>query len=189
MMSTRNVLWRPLCLGAILSFSSVLCMGAVNPPLPLLNEPKDVSGDFRDFSNLYYLADRVVQFDPASASGRLCWWRAQYQTRQAFDNMLAVIRPVPPNEFPGREYEPDPNLPFSIEFVSPRTLRIRATSGPQFRPDGPSLMLVERQGPAGRVLEDEQGRGRVSVRQSARLGHDPGESLAISRSAMRQAGC
>jgi alpha-D-xyloside xylohydrolase len=63
--------------------------------------------------------------------------------------MLAVIRPVEPNEFPANEYEANPVLPFSIEFVSPKTLRIRATSGPQFRKASEELML------AGEVPKDD----------------------------------
>ncbi|MDH7599035.1 MAG: alpha-xylosidase [Sedimentisphaerales bacterium] len=115
---------------------------AAYPSQTLLNEPVDISSDFRDFSNLYYLADRLAAFDPCTATGRLIWRRAQYFTRQAFNNMLAVVRPVGPNEFPSGEYDPDPNLPFAIEFVSPRTIRIKATTGPQLGPDEPSLMLV-----------------------------------------------
>ena len=46
--------------------------------------------------------------------------------------MLAVIKPVEPNEFPADQYAANPTLPFSIEFVTPRTLRIRLTSGPQY---------------------------------------------------------
>ena len=111
-----------------------LC-GSANPALPLLNEPVDVSPDFRDFSDLYYLADKLGDFDPATASGKITYQRAEYFTRQAFDNMLAVIKPVGLNEFPEDQYAVNPALPFSIEFVSPRTLRIRATSGPH-RPSG-----------------------------------------------------
>ncbi len=148
MMWAREALWKVLCLGTAVSVGSAWGADAANPPLPLLNEPVDVSGDFRDFSNLYYLADRVVQFDPATASGKMCWRRAQYQTRQAFDNMLGAVRPAVSNEFPDREYEPDPNLAFSIQFVSPRAFRIRATSGPQLRPDEPSLMLAGGKAPS-----------------------------------------
>ncbi len=104
---------------------------AVNAPPPLLNEAIDVSSDFRDFSNTYYLADHLANFDPETHSGKIAYQRAEYFTRQAFDNMLAVLRPVEANEFPAIEYEANPVLPFSIEFVSPRTVRIRATSGPQ----------------------------------------------------------
>ena len=107
-------------------------LAAANPIPPLLNDPMDVSGDFRDFSNLYYLADRLADFDPATGTGKITYQRSQYFTRQAFNNMLAVIKPVAPNEFPENEYAANPTLPFSIEFVSPRTLRIRLASGPQY---------------------------------------------------------
>jgi alpha-D-xyloside xylohydrolase len=136
-----------LCAGLGIVASHQLT-AATNPPQPLLNEWIDVSGDFRDFSNTYYLADRLASFDPTTHSGKIIYQRAEYVTRQAFDNMLAVIRPVPPNEFPTNEYEASPALPFSIEFVSPRTLRIRVTSGPQFTKAG-SLML------AGPVPKDD----------------------------------
>jgi alpha-D-xyloside xylohydrolase len=109
---------------------------------PLLNEPVDVSGDFRDFTNLYYLADKLADFDPATASGKITWQRAAYSTRQAFDNMLAVINPVRPNEFPGNEYEANPVLPFKLEFVSPGTVRIRLQTGPEIKPETNSLMLA-----------------------------------------------
>ena len=115
---------------------------AVSPALPLLNEPVDVSGDFRDFSHTYYLADRLAEFDPVTHSGKIRYQRAQYVARQAFDNMLAVLKPVEPNEFPANEYEASPLLPFSVEFVSPRTVRIRITSGPQFAKPADMLMLA-----------------------------------------------
>ena len=138
-----------LCLSAGLLLSATRPLTAANPTLPLLNDPIDVSGDFRDFSDTYYLADKLADFDPAAHSGKIVYQRAQYFTRQAFDNMLAVIRPVAPNEFPENEYEANPSLPFSIAFVSPRTLRIRATSGPQFATPAEELML------AGPVPKDE----------------------------------
>jgi len=117
-------------------------LAAANPLPPLLNDPVDVSGDFRDFSDLYYLADRLAAFDPATGTGKITWQRAQYITRQAFDNMLAVVKPVAPNEFPENEYAANPTLPFSIEFVPPRTVRIRVTSGPPYRKNSEELMLV-----------------------------------------------
>ncbi|HEY1661585.1 MAG TPA: TIM-barrel domain-containing protein [Verrucomicrobiae bacterium] len=108
----------------------------------LLNEPLDISGDFRNFANTYYLADKLDGFDPATGEGKIEWQRAQYFTRQAFDNMLATLKPVDPNEFPTTEYAANPSLPFSIQFVSPRTLRIRVTSGPQFHKPQEELMLA-----------------------------------------------
>jgi alpha-D-xyloside xylohydrolase len=127
---------------AILAFGVALATLAANPPLPLLNEPVDISGDFRDFSDLYYLADQLAEFDPATGRGKITYQRAQYFTQQAFNNMLAVVRPVAPNEFPKNEYAANPTLPFTLEFVSPRTLRLRLASGPQFHKNAEELMLA-----------------------------------------------
>ncbi|MBN2611561.1 MAG: DUF4968 domain-containing protein [Bacteroidales bacterium] len=108
----------------------------------LVNEPYDISGDFHDFTNTYYLVDKVSDFNPETASGKLVYNRYEFVTRQAFNNMLGVLRPVQPNEFPEVEYAASPVLPFSVEFISPQTIRIRANSGPQLHPDKESLMLV-----------------------------------------------
>ena len=55
-------------------------LAAANPIPALLNDPVDVSGDFRDFSNLYYLADKLADFDPATGSGNITYQRAEYFT-------------------------------------------------------------------------------------------------------------
>jgi alpha-D-xyloside xylohydrolase len=128
---------------------AVLPILAANPTPPLLNDPVDVSGDFRDLTDFYYLADRVEQFDPATHAGSLTYQGAQYAVRHAFNNDLAVIVPAKPNEFPENEYAADPAQPFSIDFVSPRTLRIRMSSGAQVHPPQPELML------AGPVSSDD----------------------------------
>jgi alpha-D-xyloside xylohydrolase len=113
----------------------------------LLNEPLDISRDFRDFSNTYYLADSLAAFDPKTGQGELLYRRHEYSTRLAFNNMLAILRPVRPNEFPTAEYAVSPSLPFAVEFISPRTVRIRASSRFQVSPDHESLMLVNGKAP------------------------------------------
>ncbi|MCX6237174.1 MAG: alpha-xylosidase [Bacteroidia bacterium] len=113
----------------------------------LVNEPFDISGDFRNFSNTYYLADSLSAFDPKTGKGEITYRRYEYSTRQAFNNMLSVLKPVLPNEFPTAEYAGSPALPFSIEFTSPRTVRIRASSRFQVKPDRESLMLVNGKAP------------------------------------------
>ncbi|MCF8358308.1 MAG: alpha-xylosidase [Prolixibacteraceae bacterium] len=107
------------------------------------NEPVDISPDFRSFTNTYYFADNLASFNPETASGKVEYKRYEYSTRMAFNNMLASLFPVKPNEFPSIEYEASPKLPFSIEFVSPRTVRLHMNSGPDFTEDQPSLMLVD----------------------------------------------
>ena len=115
---------------------------AAAPPFTLLNDPVDVSGDFRALENTYYLADQVADFDPTTHSGKIVYQRTQYRVRHAFDNDLSLITDVEQNEFPAREYAANPELPFTIDFVSPRALRIRMTSGPQVHPAQPELMLA-----------------------------------------------
>ncbi len=114
----------------------------------LLNDPVDVSGDFRDFTNLYFTPNKITGFDPATHSGTIEWQRNAYATKHAFNNTQATLEPVKGNEFPGIEYATNPALPFSIEFVSPKTVRVRVASGPQFR-KAESLML------AGPVAKDD----------------------------------
>jgi alpha-D-xyloside xylohydrolase len=148
MKNRRNHLIPMACLVAGLLTGANGRLAAANPIPPLLNDPIDVSGDFRDFSNLYFLADRLAAFDPATGTGKITYQRSQYFTRLAFNNMLAVIKPAAPNEFPENEYAANPTLPFSVEFVSPRTLRLRLASGPQSHKPYEELML------AGAVPQD-----------------------------------
>jgi alpha-D-xyloside xylohydrolase len=141
-----------LVIAALLLAIAPAILAASNPSPALLNDPIDVSGDFRDFSNLYFTADRLAEFDPQTHAGKITWARSEYFTRQAFNNMLAVVRTNGGNEFPEQEYAVSPTLPFSIEFVSPRAFRIRATSGPQVHKPGEELML------AGPVPNDDSWR-------------------------------
>jgi alpha-D-xyloside xylohydrolase len=108
----------------------------------LINEPVDISPDFRNFANTYFLADSLADFDPATATGHIRWQQNKYIKRMAFDNELAVLHPDPGFIFPGAEYATNPELPFSLQFVSPRTVRIRMQTGLVVRPDTDSLMLA-----------------------------------------------
>src|SRR5579875_551174 len=113
-------------LSAILWMFATAKVSAQLQDMKLLNAPIDISNDF---NNTYYLADSLSSFDPATATGKITYKRYNYATRQAFNNMLGVLRPVAANEFPATEYQASPQLPFSIQFVSARTVRLRATSG------------------------------------------------------------
>ncbi len=97
-----------------IAIASLLCLAAATAiaatsPLTLLNDPVDISGDFRAMENFYYLADKVADFDPATHSGKITYQRAQYAVRHAFDNDLAVITPAKPNEFPDNQYAANPD--------------------------------------------------------------------------------
>lgn len=109
----------------------------------VLNAPVDISEDFENYLNTFYFADELVSFDPKTGKGTIKYKRYRYETRQAFNNMLMKPEPVEANEFPTTEYEASPTLPFLIQFVSDRTVRIKMASGPQFHEQEESLMLVD----------------------------------------------
>ncbi len=139
------LIFKPLGLLALVLF---MAAGQINAQTPyLLNEPVDISADFRDFTHTYFVADSLSGFNPATGAGTMMWRRHVYATRHAFNNTMAGLSPVKQNEFPAVEYAADPALPFSIEFVSPRTIRIKAKTGTESSQPAPSLMLVKE--PAG----------------------------------------
>ncbi|MEI9971300.1 MAG: TIM-barrel domain-containing protein [Ignavibacteriota bacterium] len=127
---------------AVLLCAASAWAASANQPPGLLSDPVDISADFHDFTNTYFLADRLSGFDPATGSGSILWLRNQLYPRIAFNNMEPVLQPFPGSTFPEREYAVDPALPFSIEFVSPRTVRIRMHTGAQSHPVEDDPMLV-----------------------------------------------
>lgn len=110
----------------------------------LLNEPVDISDDFRDFENTYFLADSLTRFNPQTGNGQIKWQRNRYFKRMAFNNFLATLSPDDGNVFPSTEYATHPELPFSIQFVSPRAVRIQAKTGAEVSHDAASLMLINK---------------------------------------------
>src|SRR5262245_43262712 len=109
----------------------------------LVNEPVDISPDFRNFTNTYYLADSLVSFDMATASGTIQWQQCRYIRRYAFDNDMAALQPYPGNVFPQSEYSINPVLSFSIQFISPKSFRIRMKTGFTTHDEKDTLMLVK----------------------------------------------
>ena len=92
--------------------------------------PKDVSTDFSDLSNTYFLADSLVSFDAATATGQLNWKRYRLSPRQAFNlNGYWPVR-MQMLDFPDAAYDNDPNLQLKIDFISDRCVRIRLATTP-----------------------------------------------------------
>ena len=86
---------------------------------------KDVSTDFYDLSNTYFLADSLVSFNAAKGEGQVQWKRYRMTPRQAFNlNGYWPVR-MQMLDFPDAAYENDPELKLKIEFISPRTVRVR----------------------------------------------------------------
>src|ERR1041384_4073319 len=65
--------------------------GSANQPRGVLSDPVDVSPDFHDYANTYFVANSLARFDPVSGEGILNWRRHQLVPRLAFDNMKEEI--------------------------------------------------------------------------------------------------
>ena len=91
---------------------------------------KDMSTDFFDLSNTYFLADSLVSFDAQKGEGLVQWKRYRLTPRQAFN--LTGYWPVRMQmlDFPDAAYVNDPELKIKVEFISPRTARIRMLTTP-----------------------------------------------------------
>ncbi len=127
----------------LVSIISLLAAHAGDVVPNLLTAPTDVSPAFRDFANQYFLADQLAEYDPATGAGRITWKRTTYTSAMNFVNMHASYQPVKANEWPNNIYEGNPTLPFTIEAVGPRTIRLRIKTNATPVPERESLMLVK----------------------------------------------
>ena len=96
----------------------------------LLSQSKDMSQDFLDLSNTYFFADSLVSFDTSTGKGTVQWKRQQLMPRQAFNANTYLPQPLQSLDFPETAYDNNPQLTFTVEPVSERTLRIRMLTSP-----------------------------------------------------------
>ena len=76
---------------------------------------KDMSTDFYDLSNTYFLADSLVTFDAQKGEGLVQWKRYRLSPRQAFNlNGYWPVR-MQMLDFPDAAYENDPALKIKME--------------------------------------------------------------------------
>src|SRR5215471_11213361 len=94
----------------------------------LMGEFVDVSQEFQKFEQTYYVGADLKDFDPATGDGKLTWDRYKRQPNFSFNKVAVALNRADSNEFPGTEYDRDPALPFSLTFVSPRTVRLRCSA-------------------------------------------------------------
>src|SRR5213593_4323945 len=86
----------------------------------VLGDPVDVSQDFQKMEQVYFIGNRVTNFNPSTGEGLLEWARYLRSTTLSFNKIDVTLAKGRATEFPGTEYDENPALPFSITFVSPR---------------------------------------------------------------------
>src|SRR5205814_3339782 len=120
---------------------AVLCAPAISQA-QVLGDPIDVSQDFQRMDNVYFVGARVTSFDPTTGQGRLQWDRYLRNTTLSFNKIDVGFTRGRATEFPGTEYDQDPSLPFSLTFLSPRTVRLRFSTRAVPLGEENSLMLA-----------------------------------------------
>src|SRR5215216_6659932 len=96
------------------------------------NQPVDVSEEFSKQESHLFLGSRVDEFDQRSATGKIVWKSMALKQRVSYHQVTLpledyrVWRDVPPEE-----YQDDRDLPFSISFITPRTVRLRLAARPE----------------------------------------------------------
>ena len=90
-----------------------------------LGDIVDAGDDFRQPLQPVFVASRLTAFDPTTGRGTLQWDRYTLGPSHSFEKTDVVYTRAQVTEFPGTEYDRDPALPFAIDFVSPRAVRLR----------------------------------------------------------------
>lgn len=114
--------------------------------LYLMNQSLDMSADFHDMSNTLFFADHLDSFDAKSGEGMLNWKRGRLVPRQAFNTNCSQPQKLQMLDFPNTAYVNDPNLKFTIEFITPRTARIKVFTTIVEPKKSESVMLVKEPG-------------------------------------------
>ncbi len=107
----------------------------------VVGTPVDASQDFTQRDSVYFVPEKIATFDPATGEGSLQWNRYKQQPGISFNKIDVPYSRAESDEFPGTEYDRDPQLPFSVSFVSPRTVRLRFATRGKSLESGESLML------------------------------------------------
>ncbi|HYL97531.1 MAG TPA: TIM-barrel domain-containing protein, partial [Blastocatellia bacterium] len=141
-MGTAKHLEPHIRLNFALGIICVLFCGISATAQHVMGDPVDVSKEFYKLENTYFVGSTITSFDPVSASGTLEWKRYARRPSYSFNKVDKGLSPDRQNEEFPSEYDASPVAPFSIQFVSPRTIRLRVNTSNEPIRDEPSLMLV-----------------------------------------------
>ena len=108
------------------------------------NEPVDVSEEFSRQENHFFVGEKVEEFDPEGASGRLYWKSLSLKQRVSYHQITTQFEDYKVwEDLPSGGYEDDRALPFDLSFVTPRTVRLRLAARPEGCRGESTLILVD----------------------------------------------
>lgn len=104
----------------------------------VLNQAPDVGLDFKEYDNTYFNMSELTELN--GNHGKLKWNRYNRKYRMSFNCLTAPFETSDSWEFPN-EYEKDEIGEFQIDFVTPRTIRIRMDAKHSPLKNEPDLMI------------------------------------------------
>jgi alpha-D-xyloside xylohydrolase len=122
-----------------------------------LNNPVDVSPDFHQLENDFFIPGAVKSFDKDSGKGSLEWIFHRWTKDWFFNKVDKHLQRQDDPQAPFQDYDTHPRCDFSISFINSRTIRLRMKTSPTPVVEHPSLMIEDRL-PADdswRAIEDE----------------------------------
>src|SRR5919202_203837 len=106
------------------------------------NQPIDVSEEFGKQENHFFIASKTEEFDRSSASGKIRWKGQALKQRVSYHQLTPQLKDYKVwEDTPPGEYEDDQDLPVSVSFVTPRTVRLHLSTQVAAIPKEGSLML------------------------------------------------
>src|SRR5215212_2536366 len=107
------------------------------------NQPVDVSEEFTKQQNHFFVGSQVTEFDPDTASGKILWRGLALKQRVSYHQLTLQFEDYKVwEDTPPEEYEDEQALPFSLTFVTPKTVRLRLAARARGIQDEPSLMFA-----------------------------------------------
>jgi alpha-D-xyloside xylohydrolase len=106
------------------------------------NDPVDPSLEFRKQQNHFFVAERAARIDADRAAGDLEWKRMSLIQRVSYHQVTLQLADYAVwQDQPAEEYADEESLPFRIDFMSPRCVRVRMAVRPGELGHGDSIML------------------------------------------------
>src|SRR5215207_1792493 len=106
------------------------------------NQPIDVGEEFVKQENHFFIASKIEEFDSSSASGKIRWKGQALKQRVSYHQITPQFEDYKVwEDVPPEEYEDDQDLPFSVSFITPRTVRLQISTQVGALREETSLML------------------------------------------------
>jgi alpha-D-xyloside xylohydrolase len=113
------------------------------------NDPVDPSAEFGKQQNHFFVAERVESLDRGSARGEILWKRMSLAQRVSYHQVTLQLDDFRLwRDMPEPEYHDEICCPFSLSFMSPRTVRLQVAARPSLEERSTPMLTGCEPGPA-----------------------------------------